>query len=269
MVEDRRRRELRVYPQPAHMLAQVRGGPEVVDLSKYFEGKVGQQVHFPNVLRPETLPKGLQTRRLQAVTGQVSVRETILRWYRHRGMDLPEEFMRCHCGQELETYEHFMRCERYRGMQGPLLRDRNTPLLNKGEKGRRALEREPGKEGHCKGLWHMVIAKSLWRGLQQHTVVPEVVAHRLLWRTVEHLQERMACREVQLAARAVDRRDPVTKRVEMALIRYNPQISEGEVQPQPDWRLRQSGGTRDEEEQEGDEQRGRLMARRRKRIRQI
>ena len=66
------------------------------------EGKVGQQLHFPNVLRPETLPKRLKTRQLQAVTSQVPVRETIMRWCRHRGMDLPEEYMRCHCGRELE-----------------------------------------------------------------------------------------------------------------------------------------------------------------------
>ena len=58
--EDRGRRELKVYPQPVHMLAQVRGGPEVVEPSEYLEGKVGQQVHFPNELRPKRLPKGLQ-----------------------------------------------------------------------------------------------------------------------------------------------------------------------------------------------------------------
>ena len=67
---------------------------------------------------------------------------------------------------------------------------------------------------------------------------PEVVAHRLLRRTVEHLQERMACRAAQLGARAEDMRDPVTKQVEMALIRYNPQVTMMEVQPQPDWLLR-------------------------------
>ena len=110
----------------------------------------------------------------------------------------------------------------------------------------------------------MVIVKSLWRGLQEHTVAPEAVAHRLLQRTVEHLQERMACGQAQLEARAKDMRDPVTKRVEMALLRYNPQITEMEAGPQPDWRLRQS-----EEEHEGDEQRERLMAHRRKRNRQI
>ena len=71
---------------------------------------MGQRVHYPNVLRPESLPKRLQTRRLQAITGQVPVRETIMRWYRHKGMDLPEEYMRCHCGQGQETYEHFMWC---------------------------------------------------------------------------------------------------------------------------------------------------------------
>ena len=192
---------------------------------------MGQQVHFPNVLRPETLPKRLQTRRLQAVTGQVPVRETIMAWYRHRGMDLQEEYMRCHCGRELETYEHFLQCERYRGTEGPLVRDQDIPLLKKGEKGRRAMERELGKEVHRKGFWHMVIVKSLWRGLQEYTVATEVVAHRLLRRTVEHLQERMASREVQLEAWAEDMRDPVTKRVEMALIRYNPQITEMEVRP--------------------------------------
>ena len=91
--EDSGRCQLRLYPKPVHMLPQVRGGQEVVELSRYFEGNVGQQLHFPNVLRPETLPKRLQTRRLQAVTGQVPVRETIMRWYRHRGMDLPEDYM--------------------------------------------------------------------------------------------------------------------------------------------------------------------------------
>ena len=87
--EDRGKRELRLYPQPVHILAQVGGGLEVVGLSGYLEGKVGQQVHFSNVLRPETPSKRLQTRLLQVVTGQVPVRETIMRWYRHRGMDLP------------------------------------------------------------------------------------------------------------------------------------------------------------------------------------
>ena len=42
---DRGKQELRVYPQPVHMLAQVRGGPEVVELNEYLEGKVGQRVH--------------------------------------------------------------------------------------------------------------------------------------------------------------------------------------------------------------------------------
>ena len=96
--EDRGKGELRVYPQPVHMLAQVRGGLEVVELNEYLEGKVGQRFHYPNVLRMETLPKRMQTRRLEAITGQVPVLETIMRWYRHKGMDLPEEYMRCHCG---------------------------------------------------------------------------------------------------------------------------------------------------------------------------
>ena len=99
------------------------------------------------------------------------------------------------------------------------------------------MERELGKEGHRKELWHMVIMKS---------VAPEVVAHRLLRCTVEHLQERMACREAQLEARAEDMRDPVTKQVGMALIRCNPQVTMMELQPQPDWQVPQSEGARDE-----------------------
>ena len=56
--EDRGKQELWVYPQPVHMLAQVRGGPEVVELNEYLEGKVGQRVHYLSVLRPEKCPKG-------------------------------------------------------------------------------------------------------------------------------------------------------------------------------------------------------------------
>ena len=115
----------------------------------------------------------------------------------------------------------------------------------------------------------MVLVKSLWRALQEHTVAPETKAHRLLRHMVEHLQERMACREAPLEARAEDMRDPVTKGVEMALIKYSPQIKEMEVRTQPDWRQRRSQGERDVEEREGEEQRERLMPRRRKRIRQI
>ena len=115
----------------------------------------------------------------------------------------------------------------------------------------------------------MVIVKSLWRALQEHTVAPEAMAHRLLQRMVEHLQERMACRETQLEARAEDMRDPVTKQVEMALIRYNRKITEVEVRRQPGWRPRRSGGETGMEDREEDEQRERLMARRRKTIRQI
>ena len=102
------------------------------------------------------------------------------------------------------------------------------------------------------GLWHMVIVKPLWRALQEHTVAPEAMAHRLLRRMVEHLQERMACRETQLEARAEDMRDPVTKRVKMALIRYNPKITEMEV-----WIGGQGGqGERREQRTERDTSRG-------------
>ena len=267
--EDRGKRELGVYPQPVHMLAQVRGGAEVVELNVYLEGKVAQRVHSSDVLRPETLPKRLQTRGLQAVTGQVPVRETIMRWYRHKGMDLPEEYMRCHCGRGQETYKVFMRCEQYEGIEEPLVRDQDVLLLKKGARGRSAVERELGKEGHQKGLWHMVIVKSLWRALQEHTVAPEAMTHRLLRCMVEHLQDRMACRETQLEARAEHFRDPVTKQVEMALIRYISPITEMEVRKQPDWRPRRSEGETEVKEREREEQRERLMAPRRKRIRQV
>ena len=142
-------------------------------------------------------------------------------------------------------------------------------MLKKGARGRSAVERELGKEGYRKGLWHMVIVKPLSQALQEHTVAPEAMAHRLLRRMVEHLQERIACRETQLEARAEDMRDPVTKRVEMALIRYNPKITEMEVWSRPDWRPRPSGGETGMEDREGEEQRNRLMARRRRRIWQI
>ena len=95
------------------------------------------------------------------------------------------------------------------------------------------------------------------------------MAHRLLQRMVEHLQERLLCREAQLEAQVEDMRDPFTKQVEMALIRYNPQITETELRTQPDWRQRRSEGERDVEEREGEELRERLMARRLKGIRQI
>ena len=85
-------------------------------------------------------------------------------------------------------------------------------------------------------------------------MAPETMAHRLLRRMTEHLQERMACREAQLEARAEDMRHSVTKRVEMALIRYNPQITEMEVQTQPDWRQRRSERERELEEREGEGQ---------------
>ena len=115
----------------------------------------------------------------------------------------------------------------------------------------------------------MVIVKQLWRALQEHTVAPEAMAHRLLRRMVEHLQERMACRETQLEARAEDMRDPVTNRVEMALIRYNPKNNgDGSTEAARLATKAVRGGDRNED-REGDEQRERLMARRRKRIRQI
>ena len=162
-----------------------------------------------------------------------------------------------------------MRSEQYKGIEEPLVRNQDVLLLKKGARDRSAVERELGKEGHRKGLWQMVIVKPLWRALQEHTAGPEAMAHRLLRRMVEHLQERMACRETQLEARADDMRDPVTNWVEMALIRYNPKITEMEVRRRPDWQPRRSGGGTGKEDREGEEQRDRLMAPRRRRIRQI
>ena len=147
-----------------HMLAQVIAGPEVVALSRSLVGRVGQQVHFYNVLRVKTLPKKLQTRSLQAITGHVPVRDSIMRWYRHSSMELPEKYMLCHCGKELEMYEHFTQSEQYREIDGPLVRDQDIPSLKKSAKARREMEREPGMEGHRKGLWHIVVVKSLWWG---------------------------------------------------------------------------------------------------------
>ena len=88
-----------------------------------------------------------------------------------------------------------MQCGQCMEIDGPMVRDQDIPLLKRGAKGRRELDRELGTENHGKGFWHMVILKSLWWGLQEHTVAPEVMAHRLLRRTAEHLQERMTCRE--------------------------------------------------------------------------
>ena len=62
-----------------------------------------------------------------------------------------------------------------------------------------------------------------------------------------------AGREAQLEARAEDMRDPVIKGVEIALIRYNPQITEMEMRTQPDWRQRRSEGEKDVKERDGEE----------------
>ena len=78
-----------------------------------------------------------------------------------------------------------------------------------------------------------------------------------------------APRKTQLEARAEDMRDPVTKQVEMALIRYNPKVTEMEVRRWPDWRPRRSRGDTGMEDREREEQRDRLMARRRSSMRQI
>ena len=44
---------------------------------------------------------------------------------------------------------------RYKGIEEPLVRDQDVPLLKKGARGRSAVERELGKEGIAKdcGTW--------------------------------------------------------------------------------------------------------------------
>ena len=97
------------------------------------------------------------------------------------------------------------------------------------------MESELGKEGHRKGSWHLVTVKSLWWRLWEHTVAPEVMAHRLLRRTVEHRQERMACRETQLEAQAEDIPDPPSE------WRWR---GSGKTRKSPRWKYghRQTGG---------------------------
>ena len=86
---------------------------------------------------------------------------------------------------------------------------------------------------------------------------------------MEHLQDCMTCRETQLEAWAEDMQDPVTNRVAMTLIKDNPEVATMDVRPKPEWRPRQSEGAGDEAGQAGDEQRERLIVRRRKRVRQV
>ena len=51
-----------------------------------------------------------------------------------RPADLPEEYMGCHCGKELEAYEHYMQCEQYREISRPMVGDQDIPLLRKSAK---------------------------------------------------------------------------------------------------------------------------------------
>ena len=78
--KDRGRGELSVYPHPVHSASTGERGPEVVALNRYCKDRVWQQVHFLILLRPEALPKRLQTRHLQAIRGHVPVRKTTMRW---------------------------------------------------------------------------------------------------------------------------------------------------------------------------------------------
>ena len=72
---------------------------------------------------------------------------------------------------------------------------------------------------------------------------------------MEHLQECMTCREAELEARAEVMRDLVTKRVEMALMRYSPQVTRIDVRPPQDWQSRQPEDAGDEAGQAVDAQR--------------
>ena len=131
------------------------------------------------------------------------------------------------------------------------------------------MQQDLRREAHRKGFWHVVIVKSLCWGLQEHTVAPDVMVHRLLKRAVEHLQERRTCMEAELEARTGDMRDPVTEGIEMALIRYSSHVNTMEVRPQPDWRLRQTESAEEEAGEAVDEQMKCLMAHRSKRIQQV
>ena len=131
------------------------------------------------------------------------------------------------------------------------------------------MEKDLGSEGNRKRLRHMVTVQSLWWKLKEHTVASEVIAYRLLRRIVEPLQERMMCRAAKLEARAEDMRNTVTRKVEMALIRYNQHVTAMEVRPQPDWQVTQVEGAMEATEADTDEQQERMRAGRRKRVQQV
>ena len=77
------------------------------------------------------------------------------------------------------------------------------------------------------------------------------------------------CREAPLEARAEEMRDPVTRKVEMALIKDSRHVTAMELPPHQDWRLTQAEGTAEATETHVNEQRERLRARRGKRIQQL
>ena len=115
----------------------------------------------------------------------------------------------------------------------------------------------------------MVFVNALWWVLKEHTLAPYVMAYRMLRRVVEHLQEHMTSREVKLEALAEDMRDPVTKRKEMAFIKYSPQVTTMEVRPQGVWRLWEIDDAGEEAGQAVDEQRERLLECMQRRIPQV
>ena len=72
-----------------------------------------------------------------------------------------------------KTIDHFMRKKEMEGgFQSFLLRDGDVPLLKRGDKGRREVERDMGKQGHRQGL--------VFRALKEHTVASGALAARML-----------------------------------------------------------------------------------------
>ena len=191
------------------------GGAGGGQAEQIFGGRGWAVGPLPQLPETEDTAQRLQIKRHPAITCEVQVCERIMRLYSHRGLELLEEYMRCQCGKEFQTYEYVMQSEQYQEVDRPMVRDHAIPLL-KGK--RRDGVGDQEREGHHKRLRHVVIRKSPWWVLQEQTLEPDVIAYRLLRCAIEQLQERMMCRQVQLEARAEDMQDPVTKRIEIGLI---------------------------------------------------
>ena len=240
---ERRKGDIRTYPQPVHMLAHQRGGPRMQWVDEYLRGKAGvSSIRYPNPLKPEDLPKHLQARGLQALTGQVPVRDTVLRWYRHLEIAVSEEYGMCHCGQARETYEHFLGCQEYAHIKGGLhmqmVQAADVRWRKRGEKGVAAAERAMG--AHRRALFHMVVSSDMWATLTAHYAAPEDMARRLLRRAVEHLHERMQYRAEMLDARLERLACARTRAVEGKVIRYR-RLLRLDAVGEPDWTEKREG----------------------------